>query len=100
MVARCAARGSCVTMTIVFWNSRLSWTKQLEDLAAGGPVEIAGRLVGDQQIGVGDDRPGDRHSLLLAAGKLARIMMLAAGKADDSQCRHHILTPLAPRKVA
>ena len=57
--------------------------EQVEDLAAGGAVEVAGRLVGHQQVGVGDDRPGDRHALLLAAGELARIVMLAAGQADD-----------------
>ena len=57
--------------------------EQLEDLAAGGAVEIAGRLVGDQQVGVGDDGPGDGDALLLAAGELARVMMLAAGQADD-----------------
>ena len=32
-------------------------------------VDIAGRLVGDQQIGAAHDRPGDGDALLLAAGK-------------------------------
>ena len=73
--------------------------QQVEDLAAGGAVEVAGRLVGDQEVGVGDDGPGDRHALLLAAGELARVMMLAAGQADDSQRRHDVLAPLAPRQV-
>ncbi len=58
--------------------------QQVEDLAAGGAVEIAGRLVGDQQVGVGDDRPGDGDALLLAAGELARIVVLAARRGRRS----------------
>ena len=83
-LARWAARGSWVTITIVFWNSRLSCSRRSRISPAGGAVEVAGRLVGHQQIGIGDDRPRDRHALLLAAGELTRVMMLAAGEADDS----------------
>ena len=39
--------------------------------AAGGLVEIAGRLVGDQDRRVGRERARQRDALLLAAGKLA-----------------------------
>src|SRR5205807_3138415 len=35
-------------------------------------VEIAGRLVGDDEIGIGDDGAGNRHALLLAARQSAR----------------------------
>ena len=73
--------------------------EQLEDLAGGGAVEVAGRLVGHEQVGIGDDGPGDRHALLLAAGKLARIMVLALLQADDPQRRHHVLAPLAARQA-
>ena len=58
---------------------------QVEDLAGGHAIEIAGRLVGNQEVGVGDDRPGDRHALFLAAGELAGIVVLASLKADDPQ---------------
>ena len=36
------------------------------------------------------------HALLLTAGELTRVMMLAAGQADDSERRHDILAPFAP----
>jgi hypothetical protein len=35
--------------------------EQVEDLAGAGAVEVAGRLVGDEQVRVGDDRPRDRR---------------------------------------
>ena len=37
-------------------------------------IDIAGRFVGDEQIGLGDDRAGNRNALLLAArqGRRAR----------------------------
>src|SRR5678816_314672 len=37
-------------------------------------VEVAGRLVGHDQRGIGDERARDRHALLLAAGKLRGVM--------------------------
>src|SRR6266487_3819007 len=40
------------------------------DLRAGGRVEVAGRLVGEQHRGPADDRPGDRDPLPLTAGQL------------------------------
>ena len=39
--------------------------------AAGRAVEIAGRLVGEQQPGAGDKGAGDRDALLLAARSCA-----------------------------
>ncbi len=69
--------------------------EQVEDLAGRGAVEVAGRLVGDEEIGVGDDRPGDRDALLLAAGELAGIVVLAPLEPDDPQRRRHVLTPAA-----
>ena len=44
----------------------------LHDLVRGPRVEIAGRLVGQQQLGGVDQRARDRDALLLAAGELAR----------------------------
>ena len=40
------------------------------DLDAGLRVEIPGRLVGEQNRGVVDERAGDRDALALAAGEL------------------------------
>src|SRR5690606_21783068 len=59
--------------------------QKVGDLPAGRLVEIAGGLVGDQQLGLGRQRAGNRHALLLAAGKLARIMRGALGKAHRGQ---------------
>ena len=52
--------------------------QQVEDLHAGAEVELAGRLVGQQDRVAGRQRAGDRHPLLLAAGELVREV-LAAG---------------------
>ncbi len=41
-----------------------------EHVLGGVRVEVAGRLVGEDQRGVGDDRAGDGDALLLAAGEL------------------------------
>ena len=48
--------------------------EQLEDLAARGLVEVAGRLVGEDERGVGDEGAGDGDALLLAAGELGRLV--------------------------
>jgi hypothetical protein len=59
--------------------------QQVHDLAAAGGVEVAGGLVGEEQRGPGDQRPGDRHPLLLAAGELGRAVVLPAGEAHRGQ---------------
>ena len=46
--------------------------QQAQDLGPGVDVEVAGRLVGQQQRRVVDQRAGDREALLLAAGELVR----------------------------
>src|SRR6266436_1202084 len=38
-------------------------------------VEVSGGLVRQQNFGLGDERPGQSDSLLLAAGKLTRAVM-------------------------
>ena len=35
-------------------------------------VQVTGRLIGEYQLGIGYDRTGYRHTLLLTAGKLLR----------------------------
>ena len=51
--------------------------EQAEDFVAGLAVEIAGRLVAEQQRGIGDDGARDADALLFAAGERARIMLRA-----------------------
>ena len=48
-------------------------------------VEIAGRLVGQQQRRLHHQRPRNRDALLLAAGQLARPMLQTFGQSDPSQ---------------
>ena len=59
--------------------------EQAEDLGGRGRVEVAGRLVGEQQVRLGDQRPGDRDPLLLAAGELARPVLGPVAEADPVQ---------------
>ena len=60
-------------------------------------VEIAGRLVGEQQARRVDQRARDGDALLLAAGELARRVALAIAEADEFQ---RSARPLAARRAA
>ena len=51
----------------------------------GRLVEVAGRLVGQQQVGLGDQGPGDGRPLHLAAGQLARAVLQPMAQADQFQ---------------
>ena len=44
-------------------------------------VEVAGRLVGEHERRLADERPGDRHPLPLAAGQLRRPVRAAGARA-------------------
>src|SRR6266849_1891956 len=44
--------------------------EELHDFIALRGVQVAGGLVGEDELGILDDRAGDAHELLLAAGKL------------------------------
>jgi hypothetical protein len=59
--------------------------EQVHDLVAALAVEVAGRLVGEQDQRAGDDGAGDGDALLLAAGKFGRRVMFPAGQADLRQ---------------
>ena len=56
-----------------------------DDIAPGVAVERGGGLVEDQDVGLGDDGPGDGHSLLFAAAELHRLETRAVGQADDGE---------------
>ena len=45
--------------------------QEAQHLGARARVEVAGGLVGEHDLGLGDQRAGDRDALLLAAGQLA-----------------------------
>ena len=46
--------------------------EQLEHLGRGDGVQVARRLVADDELRVGRERARDRHALLLAARQLCR----------------------------
>ena len=77
-----AARGSCVTITVVWPYSSTECLKQVEDLAARLRVEVAGRLVGEDDRRARDERARDRDALLLSAGELGRAVLAPVGEAD------------------
>ena len=49
--------------------------EQLQDLGLGGDVERGGRLVGDQQLGLVDERHRDHRPLAHPAGELVRVVV-------------------------
>ena len=63
-------------------RSRLRRWKIVHHLDARAGVEVAGRLVGQQDRRVVDERPRDGHALLLAAGQLVRVMVRPLLQAD------------------
>ena len=61
-----------------------------------GRVEVSGRLVGEQDQRAVDERAGDRHPLLLAAGELGREVVGLLREADEVEdlrhlCAHDVL---------
>ncbi len=64
--ARAAACGSWVTMT-TDWPSESTAPRMKSSICGARPrVEVAGRFVGDEDLGLGHQRPGDGDPLLLA----------------------------------
>jgi hypothetical protein len=56
--------------------------EQVDHVVAGGAVEVAGRLVGQQHGGLHDGGAGDRDALPLAAGKLVGAVVGALFEAE------------------
>ena len=84
---RAPSAASCVTSTSVVPRSSMAGEQQIDDLLAGALVEIAGRLVGDQDRRIGRQRARQRDALLLAAGQLRRIMMQRARRVRPRPAR-------------
>ena len=91
---RAASAGSWVTSASVAPRSRGQREQEIDDRAPGRLVEIAGRLVGDQQRGPRRQRARERDALLLAARELGGIMAAAARRGRPAP------VPLAARAKA
>ena len=63
--------GSCVTKAMVM-PERLQLGQQFHDFDAGGRIQVARGLVGQDQGRMRHQRASDRHALLLAARQLRR----------------------------
>ncbi len=66
-------------------EARTSWVRRLEHVVGRARVEIAGRLVGQQDARRIGDRARDRDALLLAAGQLRRAVRQALLQAEIGQ---------------
>ena len=71
--------------------------QEREHVAPGAPVERSGRLVGEHDLGPGDERAGDRDALLLAAGELRGTVAQAVLEPDP---RRDLAHGRAPRAAA
>ena len=56
--------------------------EQLDDLLARGGVQVAGRLVGQEQARLAADGARDGHALLLASRELDRVVIHTVAQAD------------------
>ena len=72
--ARAATWASCVMTTSVKPRSRCNRSNNSSTLIPGDRIQIAGRLIGQQQLRIVGQRPRDRHALSLAHRKLGRQM--------------------------
>ena len=66
-------------------SRRVEVPEEGHDLVARLGVEVAGRLVGQDDGRVGDDGSCDGDALALPAGELARLVAGALGEADGVQ---------------
>ena len=84
--AKRATSGSWVTSTTVMPWRLSSWNSAMISRLVVR-VERAGRLVGEDQQRLGDQRARDRHALLLAAGELRGVVVGALAQPDALQHR-------------
>ena len=86
-------------MMMVLPNSLLRRLSRVRTSCADCGVEVAGGLVAEQQIGVGDDGAGDGDALLLAAGELAGEVVEAVAEADELERGGGVFDALALLEV-
>ncbi len=93
-MARRATSRSCVTRMTVKAFGPVEFAEEGHDVPAGARVQVAGRLVAEQDRRLVDQRPRDGDALLLAAGELVRPVVRAVGQADAAEQLERL--PLAP----
>ena len=76
-------------------NARLHVLQLQAHLLAQPGIEIGERLVEQQHVGVGDQRPPEGHPLLLAAGEERRRPVVEAFQAQTPQHSHDPLADLS-----
>ena len=59
----------------------VQFVQQFHNLSTHLRVEVARRLVGEEDFGIADDGTGDGHALALSAGELCRAVLHAVGEA-------------------
>ncbi len=64
--------------------------EQAQQAAGKGRIDIARRLVGEQQLGLGDYRAGDRRALFLAARQHRGMNVHPVAEADPVQQFDHV----------
>ena len=70
--------------------------EEVQDLVAGAHVDAGRGLVEQQHSGLAEQRPGDEHPLLLAAGELADV---AIAEAADAELVEHVVDFGAARRA-
>ncbi len=81
--AYAATSGSCVTSMIVMPFVFVQSREEPHDVLRALRVERAGRLVGEDEPGIVDERSRDRDSLLLAARHLVGMVARELRDADE-----------------
>ncbi len=71
--------------------------EQVHDVETVVAVEVAGGLVAEDELRVGDDRAGHGDTLLLPAGELLRIV---ARPVDDAHALQHLVDLRPPLRLA
>jgi hypothetical protein len=69
----------------------VEFAEQSDQSLADFRIDIAGRLVGEKQIGTGDDGARDGDTLLLAAGQRGGSGVQAVGEPHPAQQFFHVL---------
>ena len=85
--AREISCGSCEEKMKLTFCSRCILCISVDDLLAGVAVEIGGRLVGQHDLRMLDQRAGDGDALFLAAGELVGPLAALVGQADGLEHR-------------